>query len=63
MAEIRDKRIQVMMTAEELDLLDRWRFGQMIGSRSDAMRRLAMDAVRREMTAPPPEPRAKRSEK
>jgi hypothetical protein len=62
MAEIRSVRVQVMMSEEEVEKIDAWRFARHIGSRSDALRRLAMDAVRKDADAPPPEPRARRSD-
>ena len=41
----KDNRVQVMMSDEELALLDEWRFAQKIGSRGEAIRRLIANGV------------------
>ena len=40
MTEIRDQRVQVLLTASELERLDDWMFGQRLRSRGEAIRRL-----------------------
>lgn len=37
---MRENRVPVMMSDEELEKIDDWRFARRIGSRSDAIRRL-----------------------
>lgn len=36
----RDKRVPIMFSAEELEMIDDWRFANRIGTRAEAVRRL-----------------------
>ncbi|MCY1741170.1 hypothetical protein [Ensifer sp. SL37] len=37
---LRDKRVPIMFSSEELEMIDTWRFANRIATRSEAVRRL-----------------------
>ncbi len=47
MTEKKDVRIQLVMSASEVEMLDEWRAPRRIWSRSEAIRRLVADGVKK----------------
>jgi len=41
----RDKRVPIMFSAEELEMIDDWRFANRIGTRAEAVRRLVSSGM------------------
>jgi Arc/MetJ-type ribon-helix-helix transcriptional regulator len=48
MPEPKDQRIVTMMTAQDVDAIDTWRFANRIASRSEAIRLLVQKALEQE---------------
>lgn len=50
----RDVRLQIMLSREELDALDNWRFSQRMPSRAAAVRELLRRGMAADFAARPP---------